>query len=109
MGLLILALQIRQSDSEIAHGHVWRAMPEEFHDAGKAYAGAEHECGIGMSELMRDDPRGDSRRGGDFVQRFADSTKQHLPSVGPRQKEAIGWRGVKRTQSSEALNELADE
>src|SRR5580704_601068 len=67
-------------------------MTEEFHDAGKTYASAEHECGVGVSKLMRDDPGGDSRRGGDFVQRFADSTKQHFPSFGPRQKEAIGWR-----------------
>ena len=49
-------------------------MPEEFHDAGEAYAGAEHESGIGITQLMRDDPSGDSRRSGDFVQRFADLT-----------------------------------
>ena len=72
--MLILALQIRQSDPEIAQGHVWRTMPEEFHDAGEAYAGAEHESGIGITQLMRDDPSGDSRRSGDFVQRFADLT-----------------------------------
>ena len=84
-------------------------MTEEFHDAGKSYSSAEHECGVGVSKLMWDDPGGDSRRSGDFMQRFADSTKQHFPSFGPCQKEAIGYRGVKRTQSSEALNELADE
>ena len=39
-GLLILALQVRQGDSEIAHRHVWGAVPEELHDSGKAYTRA---------------------------------------------------------------------
>ena len=67
-GLVIFALQVRQGDSEIAHGHIRGAMTEEFHDAGKAYARTEHRCGVGVSKLMRDDPHGDSRRGSDFVQ-----------------------------------------
>jgi len=107
-GPLILAFQVRQGDSEIAHGHVRGAMTEEFHDAGKAYASAEHECGVGVSKLMRDDPRGDSRRGGDFVQRFTESAKQHFPSAGPCQKESIGRRRIERSQESEALHQLVD-
>jgi hypothetical protein len=27
-------------------------MTEEFHDAGKAYASAEHECGVGVSQSI---------------------------------------------------------
>ena len=43
---------------------------------------------------MRDDPRGDSRRGGDFVQRFAESAKQHFPSARAAQEEAIRRRRI---------------
>jgi hypothetical protein len=50
-GLLILALQVRQGDSEISHGHVRGAMAQEFHDAGKAYASAEHERGVGVPAM----------------------------------------------------------
>src|ERR1700730_5033806 len=108
MCTLIFALQVRQSDAEIAHGHVWRAVPEELHDAGKAYASTEHECGVRVSELMRDDPRGDSCRFGDLVEGFTESAKQHLPSARPRQKEAVGRRRIERAQKSEALHQLAD-
>jgi hypothetical protein len=45
------------SDPEIAHGRVRGPMTEEFHDAGKAYASAEHECGVGvpLPGLRRED------------------------------------------------------
>jgi hypothetical protein len=108
-GLLIFALQVRQGDSEIAHGHVRGAMTEEFHDAGKADARAEHECGVGVSKLMRDDARGDSRCSRDVVQCFTESSKQHFPSARPGQKKAIGRRRVERAPEAEALNELANE
>jgi hypothetical protein len=81
-GPLILAFQVRQGDSEIAHGHVRGAMTEEFQDAGKAYASAEHKCGVDMSKPMRDDPRRDSCRFADLVAAF--------PSARPCQKEAVG-------------------
>src|ERR1017187_5551465 len=84
------------------------AMTEEFHDAGKAYASAEHERGVGMSKLMGDDPRGDSRRSGDAVQGFTESAKQHFPPARPCQKEAISRRRIERSQESEALYQLAD-
>jgi hypothetical protein len=103
-----VAGQVKQGDSEIAHGHVRGAMTEEFHDAGKAYASAEHAFGVGMSKLMRDDPRGDSCRCGDLVEGFTESAKQHFPSARPCQKEAIGRRRIERAQKSEALYQLAD-
>src|SRR5271165_196145 len=81
--LLIFALQVRQCHSEIAHGHVWRTVSEELHNAGKAYPSTEHECGIRVPELVRDDPPGDSCSFGDLVEGFAESAKQHLPSARP--------------------------
>src|SRR6185369_16744900 len=72
-------------------------------------ARAEHECGVGMSELMRDDPRGDSCGFGDLVEGFTESAKQHLPSAWPSQKKAIGRRRVERAEKAEALHQLANE
>jgi hypothetical protein len=83
-------------------------MTEEFHDAGKAHASAEHECGVGMSELMWNDPRGDACRSGDRVEGLTKSANQHFPPARPRQKEAVGRRGIERAQESEALHQLAD-
>ena len=63
-----LALQVSQGDVEIQHGHVGRAVAEQFHEGGKAYTGAKHLGGIGVAKLMRNDARGKARRDGHLLQ-----------------------------------------
>ena len=65
---------------------------------------------LSMSELMRDDPHGDSSSFGDLVVAiYWKCAKQHLPAARPRQKETIGRRRVPASAKIwEALDQLAD-
>jgi hypothetical protein len=55
-----LALQISQSDVEILHGHLQLFMAEQLHEDREAHTGAKQLRSIGVSELMRNDARGDA-------------------------------------------------
>jgi hypothetical protein len=57
---------------------------------------------------MWNDPPGDTRSGGDVVQRSAESAQQHFAPTRPGQKEAIGRCRVDRAKEAEALDQLAD-
>ena len=78
-------------------------MTEEFHDAGKAYARAEHECGVGMSELMRDDPRGDILGLTTLTHLSTSQMISLIVGIGAAVLLVIRWRRANATANTKGL------
>ena len=66
-GQVELALEILLGDFKILQSHVRALVTEEFHNGGKADAGAQHLSAVGVSKLVRDDADGNSDRGHDVL------------------------------------------
>ena len=84
-GQVELALEILLGDLEILQGHVRALVTEEFHDGGKADAGAQHLSSVGVSKLVRDNAGGNSDGRHDFLQCSAEPANQHVTAARPRQ------------------------
>ncbi len=80
-----LALEIRQGDVHIAHGHIGRVVPEQFHYSGETDPQANHFRGVGVSNLMRNDTGRQVKRMTDLMQVIAELTNERFFGVWTRQ------------------------
>src|SRR6266566_7231292 len=101
-----LALQVSQGDVEIPDGHVRRLMAKQFHEDRKANAGAKHLRGVSVSELMRNDARGDAHGRSHLVKVAAQLTDQGFLRAWARQQQAIIWQGIKRAEEADTLDKF---
>src|ERR1035437_2220316 len=108
-GLMKLALQIRQSNLEIQHGHLGRGVTEQLHDRNKLYAGTKHLSGIGVTKLVRNDALRNACLGTYRMQVSADFTDQGFPGAGAGQQPAISGQRIERTEEAETLDQLTHE
>ena len=88
------------------HGHVG-PVAEQFHEGGKADAGAKHLSGIGVSKLVRDDAGGDSDGSDGIVQwRGVCGSTSVGRGGGPASKRPC--RGSRASEEAKALDELTN-
>ena len=88
---LELTLQVRESDVEVDHGHLGRGMSEQFHQRGKINAAAKHFAGVGVAELMRNDPAGNADGSTNLVEIGAELADEHGLGGRPCQQSTV-WR-----------------
>jgi hypothetical protein len=103
-GLMKLALEIRQGDFHIEHGHVGRAVPQQFHYGGETDARANHFRGVGVSHLMRDDARRQAKGMAGLMQVIAELTNECFFGVGTRQEQTVGGQRIQGAKKAEALD-----
>ena len=60
--LVVFPLQVGLSDLQVLKGHLGAGVAEHLHECGKADAGAEHFCGVGVAILMRHEPASGTQR-----------------------------------------------
>jgi len=60
-GQMILQLEVFLGDLNVTQSHSESLVTEQVHDGGKADAGSEHFCCIGMSQPMGSDASGAAR------------------------------------------------
>src|SRR6516164_9324504 len=106
---LELALQVREGDVEVDHGHLGGGMAENLHESGKIHAAAKEFAGVGVSELMGDDASGKAGSGTDFIQIGAKLANEGVPGSGARQQMAIGGRRIQRAEKAQTQNQIASE
>ena len=49
--LVVFPLQVGLSDLQVLKGHLGAGVAEQLHECGKADAGAEHFCGVGVAPI----------------------------------------------------------
>ena len=82
---MILTLKVRQGDIEILDRHVGRVVAEQFHHTREAHSRAEHFCGVGMPQLVRNDTDREVDREAHFVHGIAQLTDKSFLAARPRQ------------------------
>ena len=86
---LELALQVREGDVEVDHGHLGGGMAEHLHQCREVHTAAKHFGGIGVAELMRDNASGKAGSGTDLVQVRAELADERVSRSRPRQQTMI--------------------
>ena len=107
-GELEFSLEIRQCHVEIAHGHFGIGMAEQFHECRKAHPSAKHLRGIGMPELMRHDPGGESERMTDLMQVITKLVKDCVLAVPASEQSPVGGQRIEVSKEAQPMDELTD-
>ena len=76
--LVVFPLQVGLSDLQVLEGHLRADVAEQSHERGKADAGAEHFCGIGVAILMRDEVASDSDSSDGIAEGGTEAANQRL-------------------------------
>jgi hypothetical protein len=77
-GQVKLALDVGQSDFEIAHRHVRRAVPEQLHKARQGHTGTKHLGSVCVAKLVRHDAGTNTGGSGYLAQGSTKFTRQHF-------------------------------
>ena len=103
------AVEVRRGHFEVAQGHPRIGMAEQFHEGGKAHTSPKHLRGIGVPELMRHDPGGESEGMTDLVQVIAKLMKDCLLAVPAGQQSPVGGQRIEGAKESQAMDEITDQ
>ena len=87
---LVFALEVGRGHFEVAQGHSWIGMAEQFHEGGKAHTSPKQLRGIGMPELMRHNPGGKPERITNLMQVIAKLMQDCFLAVPAGQQPPVG-------------------
>ena len=108
-GELELALQIGEGHVDIAHSHFRIDVSEQFHEDGKADAGAKHLRGIGVPELVWNDGYGQVDCIADLMQVIAQLKDERVLAAGTSQEALVGRLGIERAKETQAMDKVTHE